>query len=264
MTTWIFTSLSASPGTTTTALAVAASARPTALVVEADPFGGTLAPRFGLGPRPGIATLAAARRDHSPAAIRGHVQVLPGGLEVVVGLPSLAQSPALASAWDSISDGLRAMGGPVVIDAGRLLIGPGAPSALIRRADVLAVVARPELAEIARLRAARDLLIELNPRPALVLVGERPYGPAEVGAACDMEVLGVIAHDPGAAALVGGSAGSARALRRSALARSAAALAQTLLARSAAGSHEEAPGDEPSRVSQTAEVASPVAEEVSL
>ena len=264
MTLWAFTSLSESPGVTTTALLVAAGSEPPALVVEADPFGGSLGARFGLAPRPGLATLAAARRDRSPEALRTHVQLLPGGLEVVVGLPSLAQSQALATAWDSLADAVGALGQPVVVDAGRLTTDAGAPLALLGRADVLVVVARPELSQIARLRAARDTLVGINPRVVLVLVGERPYGPAEVGAACDIEIAGILADDPGTAALAGGGAGSGRALRRSALARSAAALAQALSVRSTATPTGAAP--EPVSVAppERAERTTPVAEEVSL
>lgn len=264
MSIWVFTSLSESPGVTTTALLVAAASEPPGLVVEADPFGGSLGARFGLAPRPGLATLAAARRDRSAEALRSHVQVLPGGLEVVVGLPSLAQSQALASAWDSLADAVGGLGQPVVVDAGRLSTEAGAPVALLGRADVLAVVARPELSQIARLRAARETLVGINPRVVLVLVGERPYRPAEVGAACDIELAGVIAHDPGGAGLAGGEAGSARVLRRSALARSAAALAQALSARSTATPTGAVP--EPVSVAspERAERTTPIAEEVPL
>ena len=235
MSIWAFTSLGESPGVTTTALAVAGSVDPEAILVEADPFGGPLAARFGLGSRPGLATLVAARRDRSAEALRAHAQVLPGGLGVVVGLPSLAQSPALAPDWESLAAAFDTAQHPVVVDAGRLLAGDPAPVALLRRADVLAVVLRPELSQVARVRAAADLLAEINPALSLVLVGDRPYGAGEVAAATGIPVAGVVAHDPSSAALLGGASGSARALRRSALVRSATTLAASLAEASGRG-----------------------------
>lgn len=228
MSIWAFTSLAESPGSTTTALAVAALVDPAAMLVEADPFGGPLAARFGLGTRPGLATLAAARRDRSADALRAHAQVLPGGLQVVVGLPSLAQTPALAPDWESLATALAAAGQTVVVDAGRFLAYEPAPLPVLSRAEVVAVVLRPELSQIVRIRACAELLAEINPALSLVLVGDRPYGPDEVAAATGIPVAGVIAHDPSSAALLGGAPGSAKALRRSALARSAAALAVSL------------------------------------
>lgn len=233
MSIWALTSLAESPGVTTTALAVAGLVDPAAILVEADPFGGPLAARFGLGPRPGLASLAAARRDRSADALRTHAQVLPGGLQVVVGLPSLAQTPALAPDWESLAAALAAATQPVVLDAGRFLAGELAPVAVLRRAEVVAVVLRPELSQIARVRASAELLAEINPALSLVLVGDRPYGPGEVAAATGIPIAGVIAHDPSSAALLGGAPGSAKALRRSALARSAAALAASLAAATA-------------------------------
>jgi hypothetical protein len=60
------------------------------------------------------------------------------------------------------------------------------------------------------------------------LVGDRPYGPDEVAAAFGAEVAGVIAWDPRTAAVLSGTHGAVRDLRRSLLVRSAATLAASL------------------------------------
>ncbi|HEV8165498.1 MAG TPA: hypothetical protein VGR74_13810, partial [Actinomycetota bacterium] len=70
----------ASPGVTTTAVALAATwpAERGVLLVEADPGGGDLAAWFGLAVEPGLVSLAAARRS-TPPSVQGHTQPLPGG-----------------------------------------------------------------------------------------------------------------------------------------------------------------------------------------
>jgi hypothetical protein len=62
----------------------------------------------------------------------------------------------------------------------------------------------------------------------LLLVGDKPYGPAEVTAALKTNVAGVVAWDPRTAAVLTGSHGTVRDLRRSPLIRSVATLAGRL------------------------------------
>jgi MinD-like ATPase involved in chromosome partitioning or flagellar assembly len=104
-------SVKASPGVTTTSLALAAlwpAAR--RLVIEADPSGGDLGAWLGLAPAPGLASLAAAiRHDRSPGAAWRHAQALPGGGVSVVAAPAGAEqataclstlaSPRAGTAW---------------------------------------------------------------------------------------------------------------------------------------------------------------------
>jgi hypothetical protein len=72
------------PGVTTLALLAAGSWPRPAVVVEADPSGGALAVRYGLGRTPGLADLAAAVDTHaSVSALWSSAQSLPGGLRVV-------------------------------------------------------------------------------------------------------------------------------------------------------------------------------------
>jgi hypothetical protein len=229
-----FGSVRSSPGVTATVLAVGASwpTTPAPVVVEADPDGGVLAARYSLGrsgESPGLTSLAtAARRDLGAGELWRHTQELPGGMGVVVG-PDGADSviAALRSAGQEVGTWLAAQPDVVALaDCGRLR--PGSPALeLVRCASRLVVVVRPRVEELQALVQRVAVLAQLAPL-SLVLVGERPYGAAEVGEHLGVEVLGVVADDlRGAQALEGGA--SMRVLRRSPLARSALALAGRLV-----------------------------------
>jgi hypothetical protein len=228
-----FGSVRSSPGVTATVLALAASwpGTPPPVVVEADPDGGVLAARYGLGrsgESPGLTSLAtAARRGLGAGELWRHAQELPGGAGVVVG-PDGADSAiaALRSAGQELGSWLAAQPDVVALaDCGRLR--PGSPAVeLVRCASRLVVVVRPRVEELQALSQRVAVLGQLAPL-GLVLVGDQPYSASEVSEHLGVEVLGVVAADPrGAQALEG--AASARVLRRSLLARSALALAARL------------------------------------
>src|SRR4051812_17131410 len=82
-----------SSGATTLALALAGWID-RAVLVEADPDGGVLALRYGLGREPGLLTLAAAR-DVDETRLLEHTQRLPGGLPVAVAPESADRSTHL-------------------------------------------------------------------------------------------------------------------------------------------------------------------------
>lgn len=219
-----------SPGTTTAVLAIAGCLRDR-VVIEGDPDGGVIATRFGLAREPNLASLATSARAHLPD-VAEHTQILPGGVPVVVGLNSadravglwrtagLALSSVLAGAGDTLC----------LLDAGRLSpTSPVLPA--LKPAALTVVVARPTADELLPLSQRLPAIQEVTDRCALLLVGDKPYRPAEVAQQLGVEILGVIAHDPRAAAALAGTAGNARALRRSALARSARDVAAALLAR---------------------------------
>jgi MinD-like ATPase involved in chromosome partitioning or flagellar assembly len=215
-----------SPGVTTTAVALGAVWPRRALVAECDPAGGDLAYRLPgqggtpLDPNHGLLSLAAtARHGLEPARVWEHVQVLNGGLEVLVGVSTAEQSSGLGSLWGGLGQALARMPeADVVADCGRL--GPGAPTLpLLRHAAVLLLVARATVDSVAH---ARDRLAALAGRlgdggvagPALGMVLVTP--PRESGAAAEQvgevlraarlpaEVLGTIADDPKAARLLSG------------------------------------------------------------
>jgi MinD-like ATPase involved in chromosome partitioning or flagellar assembly len=215
-----------SPGVTTTAVALGAVWPGRALVAECDPAGGDLAYRLPgqggapLDPNHGLLSLAAtARHGLEPARVWEHVQVLGGGLEVLVGVSTAEQSSGLAGLWDPLGQALaRTPEADVLADCGR--VGPRAPTLpLLRHAAVLLLVARATVDSVAH---ARDRLAALaghlgdtevaGPALCLVLVTEpkeskaaaEQVGQALRAARLPAEVLGTIAHDPKAARLLSG------------------------------------------------------------
>ncbi len=202
-----------------------------ALVVEADPDGGVLAARYGLGAHPNLTELAGRTRSGlRPTDVWDHAQVLPGGLGVVVAHPSADQThAALRTGAARIGDHLsRVEGTDVLVDGGRF--SPSSPALdLLPWASLIMVVLRPRLEEISALAQRLPALQELG-EVGVVLVGKRPYGPSEVAANLGAEVLGVLADDPKGAAAIDGTGGSRR-FRTSALVRSARAVAGALAAR---------------------------------
>lgn len=230
----ILASAKSSPGVTTACLALAGvwPQGREVRIVEADPDGGTLAARLGLAAEPGLSTLAVASR-RSPAGddVR-HSQRLPGGEVSVLVAPPTAEQVArsLAMLADRLPSSLRAMEGDTLVDIGR--IRPGTPAwPLVEAADAVLVVARPRVEELQQLPARLRALRSVPSRVGLLLVGDEPYPRAEVAAALDVEVLGVLADDPrGAMALRGDASGR---LARSALMRSARDIADLLVTWSA-------------------------------
>lgn len=222
-----------SPGVTTTALALAACwPEPhRCLLVEADPFGGVIAARYGLTDTPGLSTLAAhSRRGLDATVVEEHVQRLPGGLPVLVGPSSPEETQAV---WRDVAGPLAEwVHGQsdvyVIVDRGRLPLGPP-PNGLTNTGPSL-VVTRPTLEQLRPASIRQAGLAAAGVEASLLLVGERPYGPEEVTTAMGVPVAGTVAWDPRTAAVLTGAQGAMRDLRRTALVRSAATLAETLAA----------------------------------
>lgn len=220
----VFGSAKASPGVTTTAMALAAGwpADRDVLIVEADPDGGVLAARHGLAAEPGLSTFAVTgRRTPQVEQLVRHVQpVSSAGVRALVAPPAAEQARrALDLAAGPLADLLPQMPATdVFVDVGRLR--PGCEtSPLVGAADAVVLVARPKLDELQQLPARLRALRPVAPRVGVLLVGERPYPPTEVAAALDVEVIAVVAADGRAADALAGH-GSDTSLRRSALMRS--------------------------------------------
>jgi MinD-like ATPase involved in chromosome partitioning or flagellar assembly len=227
-------SAKASPGVTTLALGVGAAWVATgrrALVVEADPSGGSLAARLGLSVEPGVASAAVAgRRNLDVGLLLSHAQPVTDGLSV---LCAPGQGERAAAAVESICHALgTALAAQTeiaaIVDVGR--IGPGAPTwPLIRAAAGVVLVARPRLDEVQAVAALHHELASRSDRVGVVTRGEDPYRPEDVTASFGGELWAVVDDDPrGAAALVGDE--SARYLRRSPLWRSVTTAADALAA----------------------------------
>jgi MinD-like ATPase involved in chromosome partitioning or flagellar assembly len=199
-------SIKGSPGVTTAATALAASwpEGRRVLLVEADPFGGDLAPRYATAPTGGLSSLfAAARRTLVPEDVWAHVDHLPGGLPVLFGLAGMHQATANEKAWPAVADALGALDADVVVDVGRLLpnLGGGVREVLAR-ADVLVILCQSTLEAIVHLREALPgLSAELqNWRLLVVPTGTTQFSAADIARTLQVEVLQPLPGDPAAAA----------------------------------------------------------------
>jgi len=259
-------SAKASPGATTLALATALCSNATGprVVVEADPAGGTLAARAGLGYEPGIMTLAAAFRHGVPhlAALLEFSQgfhtgtgssadIVDTGSTVAVPCPASSGQAhaALSSAAASIGDTLAAADAFAVVDIGR--VNGRSPSLeLARRATLTLVLCRPRLDEIQHLPTVVDLLARAGATTELVTVDATPYDPVDVAAHLGIALFGVWVDDRAAAAQFWSSPGPTGRLARSKWFRATADLVSAIDDRVAAGSVDADVRDdfEPQRV----------------
>ncbi len=234
-----------SPGVTTTALALAHTWPTRVLLAECDPAGGDIAAGYLAGQvEPGLGLtelIIAARRSDLDSALPGHLL----GLDelrtrlLLPGLRDAGHAAALEPWWDRLAalfTDLRLDDSAidVLADCGRLAT-PDPPRALLRRADVVALVLRPTLRSVAQAQAAlvglrRDLADPA--RLIAILAGEgQPYTAREVGHALDVPIL-VLDHDPRAAAVFSDGTGGGRRFASSSLLRSARTVADQLARRS--------------------------------
>lgn len=259
------------PGVTTSCLALALGWPRPVLLAECDPAGADLPWRLsGAGGRPlvqgtGLVSLATSTRGlgapHASAqqTVWGHVQRLDGGLPVLVGPPAPEQAEAMGSAWGTIADLLASLAdADVVADCGRLLSRSSPAVPVVQRADLVVLVTRSTVSGVAHARHGLSVAARVrNDGPAaglhatsgldrlavLVVVDAATPGSrkahqrqvdevlADVPALHDVPVIGVLAHDPRAAAALNGHPSVGRALDRSPLLRSATEVAAALLAR---------------------------------
>lgn len=239
-----FGSAKSSPGVTTTVLALAArwpsSREP--LIVEADPSGGDLVSRLtsldgetgGLRDTPCTVQLAASSRSGlSDRSLLEHLQRLPGPGEVrvLVAPPSpFAASTAMAAlAAARFGDQLTGLSGmDVLIDVGR--VDAASPSvALLRDLGAVVLVARPTLGSVLHTRELVAALRSFGVRSSLLVIGDRPYSPAEVVEAIGtVALVGVLPDDPVGARALCGDAKNAKVLARTRLLRAAGEVATRL------------------------------------
>jgi MinD-like ATPase involved in chromosome partitioning or flagellar assembly len=193
------TSAKHSPGVTTAAiaLALAAGPEPLSLIVEADPAGGDLAARCELSVSPGLGSMAASARHDAAVDLVGNVQSLPAGPAALLAPPSpLLTASALQTLGDRLLDGLADWTGAVIADCGRWdEVGVG--TRLIGAADAVLIVLRPTVEDVEHVRAR---LAEITAASAgalgALIIGDRPYGPAEVADALGLPVAGTLPFDP--------------------------------------------------------------------
>lgn len=151
-------SLKGSPGTTSTALALAAAwPRPVSLL-EADPSGGDLAFRCRaaagsqLSPQGGLLGVAATVRGgfNGGDVLAPHTQQLANGISLIPGVTSAVQSRGLANLWAAIAEACMPVPGDVLVDAGRLdATSPLVP--LLRSSQILLPVVAASLESVMHL-----------------------------------------------------------------------------------------------------------------
>lgn len=223
-----------SPGVTTTMVALGAcwpGPGPAPILLEADPAGGDLVARFGLGPVPGLVSLAtAARHTPHPSLLAAHCQLLPGGLRVISApVGAEAAHAALRMTHAGGRELLAAAAADphtlLLVDAGR--VEPHSPTVgLLGTASAVLIVARPRLDDLAHAATLLPIAPRWTTRPGLVLVGPG-HRTAEVHAHLGVPVLAALPADPDGAAVLSGRPGN-HGVRTSALGRAAAQLARVL------------------------------------
>ncbi len=99
----------------------------------------------------------------------------------------------------------------LLADCGRVLPGAIGQEKMIRTADVVLLLVRPEVAPIAHARWAMSRIRDLSSSQiASVVVGTGAFKPAEVGEELDVPVMGVVPTDPRAALIACGASGTAK------------------------------------------------------
>lgn len=220
MTVLALTSVRGAPGVTTTALVAALAWPRPVLLVEADVSGSSSIKaghlRGEVDHELGLINLALAHRNGalSLSTLRGQTIALTadGARLALPGLATKAQATSLTDDfWATLATLLRSVprhGVDVLVDAGRFGMRHG-PDALLRAADLLAVVSGTALDDLVAVRANADQLPGSGDaavdRRGLVVVGEgRPHRAGEAAEATTLPVWATVDWDPVAAERLGG------------------------------------------------------------
>jgi hypothetical protein len=204
------TSASGSPGVTTTAVGLAFCWPRPALLVEADPTGGSgILAGFLKGTTPydaGLLELAVSPLGVADA-LREVVRPLSPSVSLVAGTRTHAQAPALRDVWEPLATALaelEANGQDVIVDAGRLGL-MGSPQPLLESADLALLMTRATLPAISAARSWAEAVRQPATgwrHPGLLLVAEgQPYRDSEVSKVLGMPVVADLPDDPEAAAV---------------------------------------------------------------
>ncbi len=202
------------------------------MVAECDPSGGDLAGRFSLSVRRGMTSLVLADRQSASCQLdyRAHTQSLPGGLDVLVAPAGADSAAALDHELGRLPSDLISAPCDLIVDCGRLLSGAVGQEKMIREADRVLLLVRPDVTGIAHAQWAAERLGQLsNLRVSAVLVGSGAFRPEELGTELGIKVIGTVAFDPPAAHIACGEPGSSKAFIRSPLVASAREIVRLLL-----------------------------------
>lgn len=238
------TSAAGSPGVTSTALGLAFCWPRPALLVEADPTGGSgILAGFLKGTTPydvGLLELALSPLGVADA-LRDVVRPLSPSVSLVAGTRTHAQAPALRDVWDPLASALgelEANGQDVIVDAGRLGL-VGSPQPLLDAADLTLLMTRATLPSISAARSWAEAVRQPATgwrHPGLLLVGEgQPYRYTEVAKVLGMPVVADLPDDPEAAAVYHRGAPPPRHFETGPYVRSLRAATQSIQAQIARG-----------------------------
>jgi hypothetical protein len=207
-----------SAGATTTALALTLIWPRPVILAECDPAGGDIlaglfaghlqAPRGLLG----VAFEAGRGVVAMFAGAGGHLAPLDGSGSrmFLAGLSDPRQAPGLAPVWPAIARSLASQPCDVIADCGRLDAGDAQPASVLAEADLVAMVIRPSLRQIAAARPRVEMLARLRgglERVGLLLVGDKGHSPAEISRALGVRVLARVPSDARTAAVLSDGAG---------------------------------------------------------
>ena len=234
------TSASGSPGVSATALGLAMEWPRPALLVEADPTGGSsiLAGYLRGHTQPGADLVDLMLSPLGPAAMLPQVAAtLPGTtVSYVAGTRTHIQAAGLRDQWARLAEvlaDLEANGQDVIVDAGRLGL-VGSPEPLLSAADLTLLVVRTDLPALVAARSWAESVSRPGVGwrwPGLLLVGEgMPYTSREVSRLLGLSIVAEIADDPVGAAVFHRGSSRPRHFETQPYARSLRAAAEELQA----------------------------------
>lgn len=235
-----------SAGATTTALALTLTWPQPVILAECDPAGGDILAGLFAGHLPaprgllGVAFEAGRGLAAMSAGAGGHLAPLDGSGSrmFLAGLSDPRQAAGLAPAWPAIARTLASQPCDVIADCGRLDAGDGQPASVLAGSDLVAMVMRTSLRQIAAARPRIEMLEYLRnglERVGLLLVGDKGHSPAEISRTLGVHVLARIPSDPKTAAMLSDGVGRRSSLDDGPLLRAAKTAGQTLVEAAAAG-----------------------------
>lgn len=222
----VLASASGSPGVTTAGLGLALGWPRPALLVEADPTGGSAVAagylRGSVVPPEAMIELALAQHVDEILETLPRVSMeLPGSAaRWVPGTRSHEQARSLVPLWEPLTAALRSLdatGQDVIVDAGRLGLF-GSPDPVLLGADLALLVTRTDMVSLSGARSWAETLRDRFARAGasstlgVVLVGEgRPFRAREVASVLQLPVVTTLAWDPDSAEVLSNGAEPARA-----------------------------------------------------
>lgn len=261
MSVYAFCSPGGSPGVTTAALAMALTWPRPVLLAECDPAGGAILAGLFAGHLPAPRGLLGAAFDAGVGPVTlssgpgGQLAPLDGSgsRTFLAGLSDPRQAPGLAPAWPAIVRMLAAQPADVLADCGRLDAADVQPIAVLAEADLVLLVLRPTLRQVAAARPRIEMLTQLRggtEQIRLVLTGDQGHRPGEVGKTLGAPVLAVLPSDPRTAAVLADGTGRRGSLTDRPLMRAARTAAKALSTAvpaplRAATPHDSLPHDSP-------------------